>query len=331
MESSPPTNKVQLQRLLGKINFLRRSIANLAGKIQPLTPLLRLKDKEEFEWGPPHHEAFYSIKAYLASLPVLMPPQRGKSLKPYIFASKRLIESLLAQNNEGGEEQAIYYLSRSFTEADKIYLSGETMFSFITNNWAKYGVLIIGLEILMELGTHYYGWLLLGDQAIIEILGDEISVSYIPKQSNTIANKMAQLATRVQIQERRFEIEVKVQKKNLLSIFDRRFSLDVMTEEPKIEDWRSIIIQYLEDPFFPTSKNNRQQAAKYVLWEKNLLRKTPDGLLLKCLGQDESMIVMGEVHEGIYGAHQAETKMRWLLRRYGYFWPEMEKDCKAYA
>ncbi|KAM2223864.1 hypothetical protein ACFXTI_017806 [Malus domestica] len=49
LESPPPTNKVQLQRLLGKINFLRRFIANLAGKIQPLTPLLRLKDKENFE------------------------------------------------------------------------------------------------------------------------------------------------------------------------------------------------------------------------------------------------------------------------------------------
>ena len=54
MESPPPTNKVQLQRLLGKINFLRRFITTLAGKIQPLTPLLRLKDKEEFEWVPPH-------------------------------------------------------------------------------------------------------------------------------------------------------------------------------------------------------------------------------------------------------------------------------------
>ena len=74
MESSPPTNKVQLQRLLGKINFLRRFIANLANKIQPLTPLLKLKDKEEFEWGPPHQEAFDSIKAYLASPPVFMPP-----------------------------------------------------------------------------------------------------------------------------------------------------------------------------------------------------------------------------------------------------------------
>ncbi|KAM2668958.1 hypothetical protein EV2_020488 [Malus domestica] len=57
MESPFPTNKVQLQGLLGKINFLRRFSANLAGKIQPLTPLLRLKNQEEFGWGPQHQEA----------------------------------------------------------------------------------------------------------------------------------------------------------------------------------------------------------------------------------------------------------------------------------
>ncbi|KAM1895446.1 hypothetical protein ACFX13_044199 [Malus domestica] len=121
MESPLPTNKVQLQRLLGKINFLRRFIANLAGKIQPLTPLLRLKDKENFEWGPPHQEAFDSIKAYLTSPPVLVPPQRGKPLKLYISASDKSIGSLLAQNNEGGKEQAVYYLSRILTEVETRY------------------------------------------------------------------------------------------------------------------------------------------------------------------------------------------------------------------
>ncbi|KAM2822887.1 hypothetical protein COP1_038796 [Malus domestica] len=121
LESLPPTNKVQLQRLLGKINFLRRFIANLAGKIQPLTPLLRLKDRENFEWGPTHQQAFDSIKAYLTSPPVLVPPQRGKPLKLYISASERSIGSLLAQNNEGGKEQAVYYLSRILTEVETRY------------------------------------------------------------------------------------------------------------------------------------------------------------------------------------------------------------------
>ncbi|KAM1778999.1 hypothetical protein ACFX12_040426 [Malus domestica] len=127
MESLPPTNKVQLQRLLRKVNFLWRFITNLEDKIQLLTPLLRLKDKEEFEWVPPHQEAFDRIKAYLASSPVLMPPQRGKPLKLYVSASEKSMGSLLAQNNEGGKEQAIYYVSRILTGVEIRYTPVERL------------------------------------------------------------------------------------------------------------------------------------------------------------------------------------------------------------
>ena len=40
---------------------------------------------------------------------------------------------------------------------------------------------------------------------------------------------------------------------------------------------------------------------------------------------------MGEVHEGICGAHQSGIKMRWLVRRHGYYWPTIFKDAKKYV
>lgn len=43
------------------------------------------------------------------------------------------------------------------------------------------------------------------------------------------------------------------------------------------------------------------------------------------------MQVMVEVHKGICGAHQVGTKMKWLLRRYNYYWPSILKDCISYA
>jgi hypothetical protein len=43
--------KRDVQKLLGKINYLWRFRANLAGKIDMLLPLVRLKHKEEFVWG----------------------------------------------------------------------------------------------------------------------------------------------------------------------------------------------------------------------------------------------------------------------------------------
>jgi hypothetical protein len=38
-------------KTIGKINYLRRFIANLVGKIDPFLPLLKLKQKGEFTWG----------------------------------------------------------------------------------------------------------------------------------------------------------------------------------------------------------------------------------------------------------------------------------------
>lgn len=80
-----------------------------------------------------------------------------------------------------------------------------------------------------------------------------------------------------------------------------------------------------------TDRKTKLRALKYVLMDGQLYRKNTDGLLQKCLDKKESMLVMAEVHEGICGAHQAGIKMRWLIRRHGYYWPSMKADCIQYA
>jgi hypothetical protein len=69
---------------------------------------------------------------------------------------------------------------------------------------------------------------------------------------------------------------------------------------------------------------------KYVILDNTLHRRTIDGLLLKCLGLNQSKITMGEVHEGNYDTHQSVHKMKWLLRRAGFYWPTMLNDCFRY-
>ena len=51
LEARPQTNKKELQSLISKINFIKRLIANLVGKLKDFSPLLRLKQVEEFIWG----------------------------------------------------------------------------------------------------------------------------------------------------------------------------------------------------------------------------------------------------------------------------------------
>jgi hypothetical protein len=67
-----------------------------------------------------------------------------------------------------------------------------------------------------------------------------------------------------------------------------------------------------------------------MLHNDELYRRTAEYLLLKCLGFDQERAAMGEVHEGIYGTHQSAPKMKWLLRRAGFYWPTMMANCFRY-
>jgi hypothetical protein len=46
-----PTCKKDMQKFLGKVNYLRRFIVNLSGKVDAFTPILRLKNDDDFTWG----------------------------------------------------------------------------------------------------------------------------------------------------------------------------------------------------------------------------------------------------------------------------------------
>jgi hypothetical protein len=65
----PPTFKVEVQKFLGKVNYLRRFISNLAEKIDAFTPILQLKNDAEFAWGAEQQDAFDLIKNTCLRLP----------------------------------------------------------------------------------------------------------------------------------------------------------------------------------------------------------------------------------------------------------------------
>jgi len=96
------------------------------------------------------------------------------------------------------------------------------------------------------------------------------------------------------------------------------------------DDWRKEIIDYLRDPSSKVERHVRFLARKYVLLEEELYYRTIDGVLLKCLGDDEARSLMDEIHEGVCGAHQSAFNMKWMIRRNGYYWPTILEDCFKY-
>ena len=96
------------------------------------------------------------------------------------------------------------------------------------------------------------------------------------------------------------------------------------------DDWRKELIDYLKEPSKKVERRVRFQATKYVLLGEELYYQMIDGVLLKCLGDDEAKSLMGEIHEGVCGEHQSAFKMKWMIRRNWYYWPTILEDCFKY-
>jgi hypothetical protein len=95
------TCKRDVQKLLGKNNYLRRFISNLAGKVESFTPLIRLKHESDFRWWDEHREAFTAIKKYSLTPPVLKASKAIVPFRLYIAAHERVIGIVLYKNMAG--------------------------------------------------------------------------------------------------------------------------------------------------------------------------------------------------------------------------------------
>ena len=132
---------------------------------------------------------------------------------------------------------------------------------------------------------------------------------WVRQSENDEANELAQVASGYKVVDEEKEVQI-----HLL--------------EP--EDWRADIFNYLKDSARGAPKRIRYKAMKYVLMGDDLFFRTMEGLLLKCLGPADANWFLHEVHEGTCGTHQSAHKMKWLIRRSGYYWPTMLEDCFKY-
>ncbi|KAM2227913.1 hypothetical protein ACFXTI_014672 [Malus domestica] len=93
--------------------------------MKAFSTLLKLNDSYKFEWKDEHQATFTQIKVSLTTPPVLVPPRCGKVLKLYVSTVEESIGCLLAQDNDAGREQAIFYLNRNLNQPEINYYAVE--------------------------------------------------------------------------------------------------------------------------------------------------------------------------------------------------------------
>jgi len=114
-----PRNIKELQAFLGKINFLRRFIPNLAELIRMLNKML--KKDAKVKWSLEAKQAFESIKIALTQAPVITSPQFDRDFIIFSFASDNTIAAVLLQKDDQGAEKPIAFFSRALRDAPLKY------------------------------------------------------------------------------------------------------------------------------------------------------------------------------------------------------------------
>ncbi|XP_020979415.1 uncharacterized protein LOC110272005 [Arachis ipaensis] len=350
-DMEPPKDIKGLQKLIGKLGYIRRFVPALGELLGPLRPLL--KEKNTFKWEQHHQAIMDKIKDVLTSTHTMTSPQPGAPLKVYLAIGEETVSGLIAQESEG-KEKPIAYVSRAMKGPEQRYSSPEKhsieelpdqipetievvyacnkeetwtlMFdgtpsnpqggagvvltdshgrnlSFMfqldfscTNNEAEYEALMLGLKMDQEVSIKKLH--VKGDSNLIiqQILGrydtkerslalcreqvwrmvkvfDKISFEHVSRIENKHADALATLGSRVTIQNGQHALEHRVAES---SAREERMSVG-----EKTNDWRTPIHEQLR------TLNITKEIRGFCLLNGQMFRKNNDGLLMKCVGEEE--------------------------------------------
>nr|XP_009773112.1 PREDICTED: uncharacterized protein LOC104223381 [Nicotiana sylvestris] len=184
-----------------------------------------------------------------------------------------------------------------------------------SNNVAEYQALILGLEMAVDIKQLQLQ--VFGDSKLVinQILGSyevkkpelvlyhkyaqrlvswlgEVTFQHVPRKKNKRADALAALASTL--------------------------SLPGQTQVVVCQGW-------VVPP--PNDYEEEESEAENILF----LRRSFDGVLLRCLGTDESLQALQEAHSGVCGEHKSGPKLHFHIKIMGYYWPTMVKDCLDYA
>jgi hypothetical protein len=114
-----PWSKKEVQSFLGKVNFLRRFILNLAKIINHITSMIRKGN--EIKWTPKSRNSFEDIKVVPNKSPVLTNPNFTRDFILLSFSSEHTIVGVLLQKDEHNFKNPIVYFNRTFRDSPLRY------------------------------------------------------------------------------------------------------------------------------------------------------------------------------------------------------------------
>ncbi|XP_015078307.1 uncharacterized protein LOC107022114 [Solanum pennellii] len=201
------------------------------------------------------------------------------------------------------------------TSQEEILPFSFTLKKCCSNNVAEYEALILGLEMAVDMKQlHFTGSYEVKKpelrpyhdyaENLIRWLGD-VTLQHVRRTENKKADALATLASTLTLPD---QTQVTVCQKwivppsNEEEYIENKLDHIVAIVESAKEDWRQPIIDYLCYGILPENPRRRtdirRRAPRFLYYKDTLYRRSFEGMLLRCLGEEEAIQALQEAHSG---------------------------------
>lgn len=325
MSLEVPSNKKELQRILGMVNYLRKFIPNMSEITAPLRELL--KTSVHFEWLSVHSKALNELKDQISKAPVLGNLDSNKPITLQCDSSKSGLGCCLLQDG-----QPVSFASRALSEAEQNYAQIEKEYLSIVFATKKFHNFIYGKKVIVH--TDHKPLVSIHKKEVVKVMSSrlqrmklkllkyDLDIVYVPGKYMYVADLLSRSYIKEYDQDDFLkEIVHSVKAVRHIHVTDKKLKefQECTLKDPVLK----LIISYCQNGWPDSKKDVPDNVKFYFKMRSDLFVEDNvvflNGKILVPLELRNEMLF--KLHEGHFGMEKTKLRAREVL-----YWPGMSND-----
>ncbi|KAL0375504.1 UNVERIFIED_CONTAM: Retrovirus-related Pol polyprotein from transposon opus [Sesamum radiatum] len=319
----------EVRGFLGHAGFYRRFIKDFSKIAKPLTNLLSKDAQFHFDDACLH--AFRDLKEKLTTAPIVSAPAWDLPFEIMCDASNDTLGAVLGQRVEK-RFHTIYYASRTMNDAQRNYATTEKELLAVIFAIEKFRPYLLLSKVIVFTDHSALRYLMSKSDAkprllrwILLLQEFDLEIKDRRGCENTVADHLSRLNPTYVENMHNSPLQDEFPDEQLFAI--------TQIEEPWFADFANFLAGKVIPPHLSYQQKKKFFSdIKYYLWdEPYLYKRCGDGMVRRCVPEEEMQSILGFCHDREVGGHHGGAKTAAKVLQCGFYWPSLFKDAHKYV